>query len=136
LPPNGGGFPGQARDGAGGASFLNASQPGALVTSMLVAGAGRYRWVAATIDANSAAGYELATGKPVMAIGGFNGSDPAPTLAQFQSYVSQGQIHYFIAGGMRGGSASSSEIQAWVSQHFTPTTVDGVTVYDLTQPAS
>ncbi len=50
--------------------------------------------------------------------------------------MSQGQIHYFIAGGMRGGSASSSEIQAWVSQHFTPTTVDGVTVYDLTQPAS
>src|SRR5438445_680929 len=135
-PPNAGGLPGQARAGAGGGTFLNASRPGAQLTSLLEAGAGRYRWVAATIDANSAAGYELATGKPVMAIGGFNGSDPAPTLAQFESYVSQGQIHYFIAGGIRGGSGSSSEIEAWVSQHFTATTVDGVTVYDLTQPAS
>ncbi|TME41347.1 MAG: glycosyl transferase [Chloroflexi bacterium] len=135
-PPNAGGLPGQARAGAGGGTFLNASRPGAQLTSLLEAGAGRYRWVAATIDANSAAGYELATGKPVMAIGGFNGSDPAPTLAQFESYVSQGQIHYFIAGGIRGGSGSSSEIQAWVSQHFIATTVDGVTVYDLTQPAS
>ncbi len=136
APPNGGGSPGQARAGAGGGGLLNATRPGAQLTSLLEAGAGRYRWVAATIDANSAAGYELATGQPVMAIGGFNGSDPAPTLAQFETYVSQGQIHYFIAGGMRGGSGSSSEIQAWVSQHFTATTVDGVTVYDLTQPVS
>ena len=135
-PPNGGGFPGQARAGAGGGGFLNASQPGAQLTSLLEAGAGRYRWVAATIDANSAAGYELATGEPVMAIGGFNGSDPAPTLAQFQSYVSQGQIHYFIAGGRGAGSGASSEIESWVSQHFTATTVNGATVYDLTQPAS
>src|SRR6266550_295713 len=136
APPNGVGSPGQARAGAGGGGLLNATRPGAQLTSLLEAGAGRYRWVAATIDANSAAGYELATGQPVMAIGGFNGSDPAPTLAQFEAYVSQGQIHYFIAGGMRGGSGSSSEIQAWVSQHFTATTVDGVTVYDLTQPVS
>ena len=40
-----------------------------------------------------------------MAIGGFNGSDPSPTLAQFKAYVAQGKIHYFIAsgGGMMGG---------------------------------
>jgi 4-amino-4-deoxy-L-arabinose transferase-like glycosyltransferase len=102
---------------------------------MLEANAGGYRWVAATIDANSAAGYELATGEPVMAVGGFNGSDPAPTLAQFQGYVASGQIHYFIGGGMHRGT-SSSAIESWVSQHFTATTVNGVTVYDLTQPAS
>src|SRR5256885_1911710 len=93
-----------------------------------------YRWIGATIDANSAAGYELATGDPVMAIGGFNGSDPAPTLAQFQDYVSKRQIHYFIAGGMRGsGGGSSSQIATWVGANFASTTVGGVTVYDLTQ---
>ena len=102
---------------------------------MLQASSGSFRWVAATVDANSAAGYELATGDPVMAIGGFNGSDPAPTLAQFQDYVSRGQIHYFIAGGMRGsGSGSASAIATWVSQNFTASSVDGVTVYDLTPP--
>ena len=70
-----------------------------------------------------------------MAIGGFNGSDPAPTLAQFQDYVSKGRVHYFIAGGMRGsGGGSSSQIASWVSANFAAMTVGGVTVYDLTQP--
>jgi len=75
----------------------------------------------------------------VMAIGGFNGTDPAPTLAQFQRYVHDGKIHYFIGGGSGPGSAgtssSASEITAWVQQNFTATTVGGVTVYDLTTAA-
>jgi 4-amino-4-deoxy-L-arabinose transferase-like glycosyltransferase len=133
-PPAGARLPGPGGF-RGGGGFLQASRPGAQLTSMLDANAGGYRWVAATIDANSAAGYELATGEPVMAVGGFNGSDPAPTLAQFQGYVASGQIHYFIGGGMHRGT-SSSAIESWVSQHFTATTVNGVTVYDLTQPAS
>ncbi len=76
-----------------------------------------------------------------MALGGFNGSDPSPTLAQFQEYVAQGTVHYFLAGGggfggQNGGSSDSSEIASWVAANFTATTVDGVTVYDLTAPIS
>src|SRR5438067_1277131 len=134
APPGRGGFAGAP---GGGGSFLQASLPGSALTSLLQTDAGDYRWVAATIDANSAAGYELATGEAVMAIGGFNGSDPAPTLAQFQAYVAAGQVHYFIAGGMRGsGAGSGNEIATWVAQHFAATTVDGVTVFDLTQTPS
>ena len=72
-----------------------------------------------------------------MAIGGFNGTDPAPTLAQFEQYVAQGRIHYFLGsgGGPGSGSGTSGAIAQWVEQHFTSTTVDGVAVYDLTQPA-
>lgn len=72
-----------------------------------------------------------------MAIGGFNGTDPAPTLAQFEQYVAQGRIHYVLASGGRpgGGSGTSGAIAQWVEQHFASTTVDGVAVYDLTQPA-
>jgi 4-amino-4-deoxy-L-arabinose transferase-like glycosyltransferase len=101
--------------------------------------------VAATVNSNSAAGYQLATDDPVMAIGGFNGTDPAPTLAQFESYVRDGDIHYFIAsggfggggfggGGIGGGGTSTdaSQITSWVESHYTATTVDGVTLYDLT----
>jgi hypothetical protein len=72
-----------------------------------------------------------------MAIGGFNGSDPAPTLAQFQQYVADGKIHYFIGGGgfggMRadGGSSASQEIAAWVQENYAAQTVGNVTVYDL-----
>ena len=72
-----------------------------------------------------------------MAIGGFNGSDAAPTLAQFQEWVKEGLVNYFIpgngaGGGMGGGSSSGSEITSWVESHYTATTVGGVTVYDLT----
>jgi 4-amino-4-deoxy-L-arabinose transferase-like glycosyltransferase len=136
----GGGFGGGGFRGGngGGGSFLNASAPGAALVKLLETNASSYSWVAATIDANSAAGYQLATDDPVMAIGGFNGTDPAPTLAQFEQYVAEGRIHYFIGsgGGFGGGSGTSSEIAQWVEQHFTATTVDGVAVYNLTQPAS
>jgi 4-amino-4-deoxy-L-arabinose transferase-like glycosyltransferase len=99
-------------------------------------GAGRYRWVAAAVGSNSAAGVQLATGDPVMAIGGFNGSDPAPTLEQFQQYVAEGKVHYFLGGGRMGGAMGGSDaarqITAWVQEHFAATTVGGATVYDLT----
>src|SRR5256885_10553023 len=132
--PNGPGL-GVGGRGAGG-GFLGASQPSAELVALLGANARRYAWVAATIDANNAAGYQLATGDPVMAIGGFNGTDPAPTLAQFQQYVRDGKVHYFIAGGGGPGSGSVSsndgQIAAWVQQNFAATTVGGGTVYDLT----
>ena len=104
--------------------------------SLLEGDAGAYRWVAATVNSNSAAGYQLATRDPVMAIGGFNGTDPAPTLAQFERYVGQGKIHYFIAssGGGPGSGATgttAAQITQWVEAHFTARTVDGLTLYDL-----
>ena len=99
--------------------------------TLLKANAASYRWVAATVGANSAAGVQLATGDPIMAIGGFNGTDPAPTLAQFEAYVDAGKIHYFLAGGGVGGRGAASTIAGWVERTFTATTVGGVTVYDL-----
>ncbi len=78
---------------------------------------------------------------PVMAIGGFNGSDPSPTLAQFQQYVADAKIHYFASGGVgggggTGGSREASEIATWVQQNYTSVTIGGSTFYDLTQPLS
>ncbi len=68
-----------------------------------------------------------------MAIGGFNGTDPSPTLAQFQARVNAGEIHWFIAGGGFGGGGRS-QISTWVQQHFTAVTIGGITMYDLTAP--
>ena len=83
--------------------------------------------MAATVNSNSAAGYQLATDDPVMAIGGFNGTDPAPTLAQFERDVAEKKIHYFISGGGGPGSGGTSgttagQITQWVESHFTATT--------------
>ena len=143
FPGGAGGFPGRAGGFGGGTAggLLNASTPGKQLVALLGKNASQYSWVAATTGSNSASGYQLAARDPVMSIGGFNGTDPAPTLAQFEKYVAQGRIHYYIAGGGglggpggTGGSGTSpaSQIASWVSANFTATTVDGVTVYDLT----
>ena len=136
--PGAGGFGGGAAGG-----LLNGSTPGKQLTALLAAGASRYTWVAAAAGSDTASGYQLATGDPVMAIGGFNGTDPAPTLAQFKKYVAEGKIHYYIGGGGFGGGAGglgqsgtsdATQIADWVSSHYKATTVDGVTIYDLTGP--
>jgi 4-amino-4-deoxy-L-arabinose transferase-like glycosyltransferase len=138
-PPQPGRLPGGGVVGGGGAgSLLEAADVGSDLAALLSEDASSYTWVAATIGANNAAGYQLATEHPVMPIGGFNGSDPFPTLAQFQQYVAEGQIHWFIGGGvgMRADSGSnvSQQIAAWVSANFEGQTVDGRSVYDLTLP--
>jgi 4-amino-4-deoxy-L-arabinose transferase-like glycosyltransferase len=85
-------------------------------------------WAAATVGAQSAASLQLASGRSVIAIGGWNGSDPAPTLDEFKAFVATGKVSYFVAGGGRGGD---NEISAWVAANFEATTVGGQTVYDL-----
>ena len=107
---------------------------------MLEANASDYTWVAATTGSNNASAYQLATEQPVMPIGGFNGSDPSPTLEQFQHYVADGEIHYYIASGLSGansmgGSQEARDIATWVEESFTAQTVGGVTLYDLTASA-
>ncbi len=144
LPP-GGQFPGGAPGGAGAGAaggLLEGSAPSDELVALLETDADSYTWVAAAVGANSAAGYQLATGDPVMSLGGFNGSDPYPTLAQFQQFVADGRVHFFIAGGgfggpgggQNGGSRATSEITSWVESSYTATTVGGVTVYDLSAP--
>ena len=132
---SGGGMPPAGAFGAppGGMGGLrNASTPSSELVTLLTNSNG-YRWAAATVGSNNAAGYQLASRKPVMAIGGFNGSDPSSTLAQFQQYVAQHQIHHFIGGGRdnAGGPGGESTIEQWVAANDTATTVGGVTVYDL-----
>jgi 4-amino-4-deoxy-L-arabinose transferase-like glycosyltransferase len=135
---------GSGRPGGGGGGFLNSSRSNAALDKLLQSGASHFTWVAATVNSNNAAGYQLGSDEPVMAIGGFNGTDPAPTLAQFEKYVAEGKVHYFIAGGggFGGGGAGArasddaSQISSWVEAHFASQTVGGVTVYDLTARSS
>jgi 4-amino-4-deoxy-L-arabinose transferase-like glycosyltransferase len=95
--PGGGGFRlGGAPAGAGGSvskqliSYLEANRDGAT-------------WLVAVQGSSAAAGIILQTGGiPVMAMGGFTGSDAAPTVAQLEQYVKQGKLRYVLAGG-RGG---------------------------------
>ncbi|MCH5645261.1 glycosyltransferase family 39 protein [Gordonia sp. ABSL49_1] len=135
--------PGMARypGGPGGpGGLLNGSKPSAAMIDHLTRDASDFTWMAAAVGSNEASGYQLETGYSVMPIGGFNGTDPSPTLEQFQKLVAEKKIHFFIAGGRGfgpGGSDTarpSSQIATWVTENFSSTTIDGVTVYDLTAP--
>ncbi|WP_238011246.1 hypothetical protein KZZ52_57145 [Dactylosporangium sp. AC04546] len=112
--------------------------PDPRVRALLTHDAGAYTWVVATIGSRGAASYQLATGRPAMAVGGFSGTDPTPTLAQFQHDVAAKRIHYFIAdpfarvfAGTR--SSDSVRIADWVQHNYPATTTDGVTIYDLSR---
>ena len=92
----------------------------------------------ATLGSENAAGFQLATGRPVLPLGGFNASDPFPTLAQFRSDVASHRVHWFIGGGATEPSTSGSDvahqIAAWVVAHYPEQVVDGVVLYDLSRP--
>ncbi|MDI6515040.1 glycosyltransferase family 39 protein [Streptomyces coelicoflavus] len=131
------------RMGAGGGGMgglLNGAEVGDEAKKLLETDADAYTWVAASVGSQNAASYQLGTGDPVMAIGGFNGTDPSPTLAQFKKYVADGRIHYFIGGGMGGGvggdSGTASRIASWVEANFKEVTVGSATFYDLTSPTA
>ncbi|KOV31790.1 glycosyl transferase [Streptomyces sp. XY431] len=133
--------------------LLNGAQVSDEAAALLAQDADRYRWAAATSGSQNAASYQLASGVPVMALGGFNSSDPSLSLDAFRQYVREGKVHWFIGGGSRGfgggetagvngangpgGESSQSQtarIEEWVASHYTARTVGGSTFYDLTQP--
>ncbi|MHA6616795.1 ArnT family glycosyltransferase [Pseudonocardia sp. DLS-67] len=89
-------------------------------------------WSAAMVGGQGSADLTLASDTTVMGIGGRSGTDPAPTLEQFQAIVAAGEVRWFI----EGGTGAESAIPAWVQQNFEPTTVGGHTVYDFARPRS
>jgi 4-amino-4-deoxy-L-arabinose transferase-like glycosyltransferase len=129
APTRGGGAGGFL--GGGGISSISAE-----MVTLLQQGATGYQWAAAAVTSNGAAPLQIAAEVPIMSIGGFNGTDPAPSLSQFKELVAQGKVHYFVggsSGGFGGGrGGTSSEISTWVSQNFQAQTVGTYTVYDLT----
>ena len=132
LPGNvPGGFTGRFPGGTG--VFEEGTVAQELVT-LVRQNAAEYRWAVAMTSANNAAPIQLAAGVPVMAIGGFNGTDQLYSLARFQQAVQSGQIHYYIAGGGFAGSPNigvAGQIASWVRANYRAKTVGGATVYDL-----
>ena len=131
--------PGGTGRGAGGAAMgglSGSTQVSSALITLLEQDASKYKWIAATVGTQEAAPVELATGgDAVLAIGGFNGTDPSPTLAEFETLVANGEIHYYLGENTEtfGGGTGSSAITSWVAAHFKSETVGGVTVYNLTE---
>jgi 4-amino-4-deoxy-L-arabinose transferase-like glycosyltransferase len=130
----GGGGPMGFGNGPGGGLQPTASEE--KLVSYLRAHSSGAKYLMAVQGSNSAATYIASTGASVLPMGGFSGSVPFPTLAQFQKLVSTGLLHYVMSagaggGGMFGGSGkTASTVFSWVTNHCTvvPASAYGGTV--------
>ncbi|HEY7832165.1 MAG TPA: glycosyltransferase family 39 protein [Ktedonobacterales bacterium] len=124
LPGGGGGFPGAGRGGGA----LN--QANTQLIAYLEAHQGSATYLFATLSSMTAAPYIIATGKPVMSLGGFSGSDAILTLSQLRALIRSGQVRYFLlsgGGGVGGGGfgsgpgggGSNQQLVQWVEAHGT-----------------
>ena len=109
--------------GAGGVGGFGGAAASKQMISYLEAHRDGATWLLAVQGSSAAASIILETGGlPVLAMGGFTGSDPAPTLAQFERYVKQGKVHYVLTGGGLGGfggRGGSGSVDSWVEQNCT-----------------
>ena len=125
-PPGGGSpFPPGGRPGGGVDSL------GSKLVDYLVANRGDATWLAAVPSAHLAGPIQLQAGFPVLAMGGFSGSDPTPTVEQLQAYVRSGELRFVLTGGERGGAVpggpaqTQASISRWVAQACTPVQLEG-----------
>lgn len=73
--------------------------------------------------------YVLATGRPVLYMGGFNGADPVVSAESLAQLVADGRLRYILQGGtpVAPDAGHAAAINAWVVTTCTP-----VTEIDLT----
>ncbi len=109
------GASGQSSFGPGGMNNVNTA-----LISYLEAHKGNAKYLVAVASSNEADSIILATNQPVMALGGFSGSDPILTTSQLAALVKSGEVRYFLLNGSGsggpGGSGQSTLI-TWITQH-------------------
>ncbi len=73
----------------------------------------------------------MESGREAIDMGGFMGSDPAPSLTELKSFIASGQLHYVLlsaaagggaGGGPGGGTSAESQAavkarDAWIEAH-------------------
>ena len=88
--------------------------------SYLEANKGSAKYLVAVVSSNEADSIILETNQPVMALGGFSGSDPILTTTQLAALVKSGAVRYFLLNGSGGGGpggSSQSTLITWITQH-------------------
>jgi 4-amino-4-deoxy-L-arabinose transferase-like glycosyltransferase len=121
-----------------GGAGMGGGELSASAIAYLEAHQGSAKYLLAASGSQTTAPIIIATGKAVVTIGGFNGSDPAPTVSQLAHLVATGQLRYVLlsssGGGGPGGGSNASAIASWVKAHgtaVTAVTVSGGTLYKV-----
>ncbi|KJD53036.1 4-amino-4-deoxy-L-arabinose transferase, partial [Bacillus amyloliquefaciens] len=73
------------------------------------------KYLFAVSSATSAQSYIIKTGKAVMAMGGFSGSDPILTVEKLEKLVKNGEVKYFMISDGRG--QDNSEFTNWIKEN-------------------
>jgi len=109
-------------------------QPGKAVVDTLSSSRG-CTWAAASYASQTAARLQLESGRPVMPLGGFAGSDPSPTLDEFKADVAAGKICYFVQqesfAEVQANESESTLISKWVENNYRSERLGTTTVYRL-----
>ena len=140
-----GGFPGGARTGGQGGPRATVSKA---TLRYLEAHQGSAKYLVAATGSQVTAPIIIETGKAVVTIGGFNGSDPTPTASQLAALVKRGELKYVLfsnggggppgtdtstapsnRGGGPPGAGTSTALEQWVKAHGTVVRSDGMTLY-------
>ena len=114
-PSQGNGFGGNFA--AVGGRNENASSNSALIR-YLETHQGTTKFLVAVPSSNTADGIILATNKPVMALGGFSGSDPILTTTQLASLVAKGTVRFFLLNSFSGRGQLPSQILDQIPEQF------------------
>ena len=116
----GGGFGANGGPGLGGTSTGNVG-PGGVNAFGTNAGTtqlieylkqhrGAAKYLVAMFGTMTAAPYITASGEAIVPIGGFDGSDPSPTLKQLKSWIANGDLKYFLVDSKSGGFGGGPSI--------------------------
>jgi hypothetical protein len=145
-PPPGAGAVGGGAAGAPAGAM--GSAVGKATISYLEAHQGTARYMLAAVGSTTAGAVALQSGRNVIDIGGFNGSDPSPSLSQLRQLVKSGQLHYVLLDSNRNGggrfalsSSATRERDSWIESRGTAVKVageagTGATLYYLPSTAA
>ena len=90
----------------------------------LLANRGASTWIVAAQGSGSAAAIQLRAGAPVLTMGGFSGTDAAPTEVQLRWLVASGQLRFVLVGGQGGpggpGGSGARTLSSWVASACSP----------------
>src|SRR6266516_701770 len=112
-PSQANGFSGNFAGGRGDNGGTNQA-----LVSYLLANQGNATYLVATPSSMTADSIILATNKPVMALGGFGGSDPILTTDQLAALVSQGTVRFFLLGSFRDGGQPPPQFLQDIPEQF------------------
>ncbi len=105
------------------------------VVSRLYAAPTSTEWSAAMVGSETAANYQLESRRSVLPIGGFDGTDPFPTLEQFQIMVDGGQVGALVIQELPPltleGRGESARIVSWVRARYPAEQIGGAQYYNL-----